>query len=268
MMAGQVQLLQQLNRGAPELMRIEVSMESYRTLSEALEGHLSAITNHFATAFGSRLTGSSCKVPAGWTLRTIGDLCDGDGGGLTLGPFGSSLVRGDYGDRPSGVPVVFVADVRRYAFEHSSKCFISDAKHRELKAHEALPGDLLVTEMGWPPGEACIVPSDWKPSVVKADIIRARLNRNKMLPRYLEAVLNSYWGMKQLVRISPGTTRPRMTLRDFREILVATPSLAVQQQLVDTVSSLLHAIRASKERRQALVGLKSTRLGEVWLYVH
>ena len=249
------------------LQAVESNLRGAQDLLGATIEARESLTQWYATAGGQPLSNVGTvirdRLPEGWTLNSIRELCTGDEAGLTLGPFGSSLTVKDYGHLDTGTPVLFVADVRRYALRHASQRFISKEKHEDLKAHEAIGGDVLVTEMGWPPGEACVVPEGWPPSIVKADIIRARLNRKRMLPEYLTAVLNSHWGQQQLVRISPGTTRPRMTLRDFEAIKIATPPVDAQCEAVAEVEHYHDAIASARGRVTGTRELKSGLMAEL-----
>jgi type I restriction enzyme S subunit len=250
-----------------EQLRIAVQLQSVSTaeqLAELAATSLSdlraALSEHWATALSapqnSRGSTDPDQLPSGWRLRTIRELCTGNGAALTLGPFGSDLVVSDYGVLKCGTPVLFVADVQRFKLVHVSGKFISAKKHEQLKAHEALPGDVLVTEMGWPPGEACVVPEDWPASVIKADIIRARVNKSLVLPDYLAAILNSHWGQRQVCRIAPGTTRPRMTLRDFEKILIVVPPPSQQEILVSRLQTITTAVEALDVRSLELNAIR------------
>jgi len=253
---------------AERLVAIEAAMVALEEVAHQAEEALSAESQWWATAGHRNVDERGVVLPAGlpsgWRLLTTRELCDGPHSGLTLGPFGSSLTVKDYGHLDEGTPVLFVADVRRYSLAHVSQKFISPQKHRELSSHEALPGDVLVTEMGWPPGEACIVPEGWPPSIIKADLIRARVNRDVVLPEYLVLVLNSHWGQQQLVRISPGTTRPRMTLRDFERVRIAVPPLGLQREAIERTAALRSAASEAAERASACRTVKSTYLASIW----
>lgn len=84
---------------------------------------------------------------------TTAELGGSSKAALIIGPFGSSLKTSDFTD--SGVPLIFVRDVRTGDFT-KPRAFISEEKARELRAHIALPGDLVVTKMGDPPGDVAI----------------------------------------------------------------------------------------------------------------
>ena len=138
-------------------------------------------------------------------------------------------------------------------------------KAENLAAHHAVPGDVLITKMGWPPGEACVVPSEFERGVVTADVVRARLNRMRIAPEYLVAVINSHWGQQQIVRVSPGTTRPKTTLSGVGGISIAVPPVEEQAVLVNALAALhSHIDETDKYTRQSealLAAMASTAWG-------
>jgi type I restriction enzyme S subunit len=251
-------------RAARLLMALEGAREALANMELALTGALDALAQWWATAGLQKLDArgvvESKALSNGWRLMSIRELCTGEGGGLTLGPFGSALKVEDYGHLVAGTPVLFVQDVGRFDLRHQSGRFVSASKHEELVGHEAVPGDVLVTEMGWPPGEACVVPHGWPASVIKADIIRARVNRSVVVPEYVELVLNSHWGQQQIVRISPGTTRPRMTLRDFEKLILAVPPSNEQFQAARQASDIRSRMRDARRRIESIHLVKNAAL--------
>jgi restriction endonuclease S subunit len=254
-------------RASRILRSFEAASERIANTENALTDTLDTLAQWYATAGLRPLDTSGVvraeAIPDGWSLKSIRELCTGGGGGLTLGPFGSALKVDDYGHLSSGTPVLFVQDVGRFDLRHHSGRFISAAKHEELAGHEAVPGDVLVTEMGWPPGEACVVPPRWPASIIKADIIRARVNHSLVAPEYLELVLNSHWGQQQIVRISPGTTRPRMTLRDFEQLTLAVPPSHEQVRAIERIRDVRARSAEARRRIQATQSLKTSAFESV-----
>jgi restriction endonuclease S subunit len=222
--------------------------ELVNELRDALTEQRDALCHWWATARGAPLAADGTvpteALPAGWQLLTLAALCP-ERNSLVIGPFGSDLVADDY-QHASGVPVVFVADVVRHRFAYTSNRFVTEEKSAALAAHHAVPGDVLITKMGWPPGEACVVPQDFERGVVTADVVRARPDRKLVIAEYLAAVLNSHWGQQQIVRVSPGTTRPKTTLRDMASIAVAIPPVPQQGALVEALAGLRAQIEESE----------------------
>jgi type I restriction enzyme S subunit len=193
-------------------------------------------------------------VPEGWESLRIRDLCTSNSD-LVIGPFGSNLLSSDYLGRTVGTPVVFVRDIRPNRFEYRSDCFVSPEKTAELRAHMARPGDLLVTKvgvpefMGTPPGLSAVLPVDFQDSIITADVVRARLDRSKVVPEYIARLLNTAWGRQQTWRISPGsTTRFKMTLGNFSNIRLPVPPIEYQRDTVDHLARLSSGAEALRTR--------------------
>lgn len=59
-----------------------------------------------------------------------------------------------------------------------------------------------------------------------------------MHPVYLAAAINSPWGRRQISAITAGVTRSKVTLRDFRNVLVRLPPLEQQRKYVHCVAKV------------------------------
>jgi type I restriction enzyme S subunit len=189
-------------------------------------------------------------VPKCWDVEPVNALVDTPSD-VTIGPFGSNLVAKDY--RDSGVPVVFVRDVRPSGFEWNSNTYVSSEKARQLKQHTVEPGDLLATKMGLPPCVACIYPS-WMPSgVITADIVRLRPKAGMVNVAWLATMMNHEIVAAQVRVITSGVTRPKITLSDFRHLRVALPSLTEQQAISAIIEAYDARLRAEETYRDKLI---------------
>jgi type I restriction enzyme S subunit len=86
---------------------------------------------------------------------------------MAIGPFGSNLKVSDY--RDAGVPLVFVRDIRRGRFGGEGTKFVTETKAQSLASHVARSGDVVVTKMGDPPGDAAVYTGP--DAVITADCI-------------------------------------------------------------------------------------------------
>jgi len=166
--------------------------------------------------------------PKGWEIVPIESVAASTKNALAIGPFGSSLKVDDY--RKSGHPVVFVRDIRENRFDWISEVFVDDKKFQELQSHHVRPGDVVATKMGLPPCIAAVYPDSMPIAVVTADIIKVTLDRNKMTPIYAAAAINSDFCKRQVARFTEGITRPKVTLRDFRQLQIPYPPLSHQKR--------------------------------------
>jgi type I restriction enzyme, S subunit len=192
-------------------------------------------------------------VPDWVTVRTI-DIAAPIPGSTTIGPFGSNLVADDY--RVSGVPVVFVRDIREASFDWKSGVYVDTAKAAELRAHSVEPGDLVATKMGLPPCIAAEYPYSMPPGIITADIIRLRPDVRKTDVRWLVRAINSHSVQVQVRAITGGVTRPKITLRDFRELQLNLPSLAEQQCIAGILDTLEEVIRKTEHLIAKLTQVK------------
>jgi type I restriction enzyme S subunit len=100
------------------------------------------------------VTVSREALPPGWWWSCPEEIKTRERYSLAIGPFGSNLKVKDY--RPTGVPLVFVKEIRTRNFGGPGTKFIAEEKAVELAAHTVAGGDLLITKMGDPPGDTAI----------------------------------------------------------------------------------------------------------------
>lgn len=171
-------------------------------------------------------------IPCHWECVQLGELADSS----VIGPFGSNLVASDY--RTGGVPVVFVRDVKAGRFIWKSNVFVSPAKAVTLSVHDVQPGDIIATKMGFPPCIAAVYPDSMPNGVITADIIRLRFNRDRVRSLWVACSINDNSVVKQVAQITAGVTRPKVTLRDVRNLVIRIPSLGEQDRILERVTSM------------------------------
>lgn len=185
---------------------------------------------------------------------------------MAIGPFGSDLVVSDYTD--SGVPIVFVRNVRPNSIDMTRCRFVSDEKAAQLSAHIARPGDLIVTKMGLPPCVAAVYPPKAEPAVVTADIIKVTLDLSAADPSYVAHYLNSPGAKADVERFTFGQTRPKVTLTDFKGLEIPLPPLPEQRR----IAAILDKADAIRRKRQEAIALTDKLLrsafhcvfGDIW----
>lgn len=174
-------------------------------------------------------------------------------GQLTIGPFGSNLVAGDY--QGSGVPIVFVRDIKADGFRWQSDVYITRQKAQSLAAHDIVGGDVAVTKMGLPPGIAAVYPANMPPGVITADVIRIRPDRSLVDARWLAYAINAENAQAQVRWITGGVTRPKVTLADFRRLEVTLPPLREQSRVAEAIAAIDDTITQT----EAVIGKLATK---------
>jgi type I restriction enzyme, S subunit len=181
-------------------------------------------------------------LPSGWCCASPDQLTAFHKNALTIGPFGSSLLKSDYTDE--GVPLVFVRDIRSESFGGPETRFVTADKADELASHTVRPGDLLITKMGDPPGDTAIYPDGRPPAIITADCIKLTPHSDVVSAEYLRFTIRASQIAEQFAGITLGVAQQKVSLGRFRCIAVPIPPLAEQRRIVAKVSELMALVDA------------------------
>jgi type I restriction enzyme S subunit len=190
-------------------------------------------------------------LPLSWSLVRLDELVADPKSDIVDGPFGSNLKASEYIDE--GTPIIRLQNIAPAQFVEKNIRFVSADKASSLARHSYVPGDLVVTKLGNPLGEACIVPSDFPPGIIVADIVRIRLHPSVNTSAVMYAI-NSSRVQDEFKRLTKGTTRPRVNLQHVRAMHVPIPPREEQDRLVDEIEkqfSRLDAATAALKKVQA-----------------
>lgn len=213
-------------------------------------------------------------LPEGWRWASLEDIVENPRSDIVDGPFGSNLKASEYKD--DGVPIIRIQNVARNKFNERNVRFVSHQKAKELKRHSFQPGDIVITKLGDPVGKTCIVPDNFGPGVIVADIVRLRLNPAFLSIPYIAYSINSSQAAEQIAEHVKGTTRPRVNLNHVRELMIPLAPLGEQKRIVAKLEELLPRANAVRERlimikaimkrfrQSALSAACSGRLTEDW----
>jgi len=210
----------------PEQRRIAAILDKADAVRRKRQQTLDLADDFLRSAFLD-LFGDPVTNPKGWPIVAIDDLAEPSKGSIVIGPFGSDLKVSDY--RAEGHPVIFVRDILEGQFMWKSDIYVDDEKFVQLGSHRVLGGDVVATKMGTPPAIAAVYPSQMPEGVVTADIVRIRPDLSKACPAYLASAINSPFIKAQVRRITEGVTRPKITLRRFKELRIPHPPLEAQE---------------------------------------
>jgi type I restriction enzyme, S subunit len=199
-------LLTRIDKTKAHLDRIPPLLKRFRqsVLAAATSGHLTkdwreangpdngVLTNHAVEPDGEFLTmirAINYRLPDDWTWVIPDSIKAPEKYSLSIGPFGSNLVVRDYKD--SGIPLVFVREIRAQQFGDEKTKYVNAEKAAELWAHRVEPGDILITKMGDPPGDVAILPQGRPISIITSDCIRLKVDskivNTKLLAFFVES---------------------------------------------------------------------------------
>lgn len=189
-----------------------------------------------------------------WAERPIEQLCLNERYALSIGPFGSNLKVSDY--RDTGVPLVFVREIRARQFGGGGTKYVAHEKATELNAHSVRPGDLLITKMGDPPGDTAIYPLDRPLAIMTADVVCMRVDPHLVDARFVGFAIESPLGRERIGGITAGVAQQKISLERFRRMQIPVPPLSEQVEIARRVGDLL----AAAARIERAVGLARERV--------
>jgi len=166
------------------------------------------------------------ELPDGWVWASVEQIASDEQYSLSIGPFGSNLRVPDY--RDFGVPLVFVRNIRSGKYGGAHTKYVSPEKALSLNAHSVSAGDVLVTKMGEPPGDADVYPADQADAIITADCIKIRCWQNLMNPYFLKMVINSHLGRQQINPMTQGVAQKKVSLGRFIRLVVPVPPASEQ----------------------------------------
>ena len=189
------------------------------------------------------------ELPQGWVWASVEQIASDETHSLAIGPFGSNLKVPDY--RESGVPLVFVRNIRSGNYGGTHTKYVTPEKAEELRAHRVDAGDVLITKMGEPPGDADVYPDGQPPAIITADCIKVRCWAGLVRPDLLKATINSHIGRQQIEPMTQGVAQKKVSLGRFTSLAVPVPPIQEQDELIALLGTATREIAA----QEAAVGL-------------
>lgn len=148
--------------------------------------------------------------------------------GVKDGPGGWLINKSEYVDE--GIPMLRAVNVFAGRIDLGNTVYITEEKHHQLIASEALPGDLLVTMRGTF-GRSAIVPNNIKRANMNAALCRIRL-KDSSLAEYLMWYLNSSIAYKQFKRHGTKAVQDDLNLGYIKALRVIIPDEATRRILL------------------------------------
>ncbi|HHT9138735.1 MAG TPA: restriction endonuclease subunit S [Candidatus Wunengus sp. YC60] len=202
-------------------------------------------------------SGSGSEIPATWQSICLSDVFYDPKNEIVSGPFGSNLKTSDYAN--DGVPILRIQNIQRNALVFKNIKHISQYKADQLSRHSYKKGDIVITKLGDPVGKACIIPDNMDDGIIIADLVRARLNHSLVSKKFIVYQLNSEHVIQQFKAKTRGTTRPRVSLNQVRELNIVLAPLKEQHRIVIKIEELFSELDYTEE------GLK-TSLKQIDVY--
>ncbi len=250
-------LLEQVNRAKGRLERVPLILKRFRraVLDAACAGFISSMEE-------------DGDLPAAWRETALEDLAEP--GGILDGArdhgsqtaVAQNLRTVDYTN--SGVRVIRLENLAHLRFVEEKRTFISEAKYAGLVQNTIREGDILFGSFIEDDVRVCVFPKLDVPAIAKADCFCVHVKAEAIEPEYLALQLATTRTHDSLLEEVHGATRPRITTKQLKKIVVPVCSPEEQRAIV-TVVKLHFALADSIEHHVEAATAKAEKLPQAIL---
>jgi type I restriction enzyme S subunit len=160
------------------------------------------------------------SLPNGWSIKTLGELCDEGGGDIQTGPFGSQLHSADYVS--AGVPSIMPTNILVEGIQAEGIARITRQDAERLQRYRVRAGDIVYSRRG--DVEKCALVTDKEDGwLCGTGCLRVRLGKTPTNPDFVHAYLSSPSVRAWVVRHSIGATMPNLNTGILKSLPVALP---------------------------------------------
>jgi len=201
------------------------------------------------------------KIPAGWAVFSLGDLCDENGGGIQTGPFGSQLHASDY--ELEGTPVVNPTHMNENEIIHKDIPKIGSRNANRLSRHALEAGDILFARRG-EIGRHAFVSERESGWICGTGCFLVRMKTERVFSEYTSRFLYSSMAQEWLVAHASGTIMPNLNTKILRACPVVFPeSPAEQKKIISIFQTLDKKIGVHERKRDTLNELFRSTLNQL-----
>ncbi|MDD9267856.1 restriction endonuclease subunit S [Paenibacillus sp. GCM10023248] len=176
--------------------------------------------------------------PESWVISDFQSIAANEKYSLAIGPFGSNLKVTDY--KEEGIPLIFVRNIRSSNFNLEPR-YISVDKANELEAHTVKSGDVLITKMGDPPGDATLCPEYIEKAVITSDCIKITVNPEVTLNSFVMYAIQAPFVHKQIIEQAKGVAQQKISLEIFKKMQLPIPSIKEQEEIVKYIEKYMNS---------------------------
>lgn len=198
-------------------------------------------------------------LPKEWEIIKLIKLASPAQNSFVNGPFGSDLLSSELCD--TGVPVIYVQDVKKDGYKKISTAHVSIEKANRLAFCNVRTGDILVAKVGTPPGDSAVY-YDNQRAVITQDVIRIRPSV-EMNGEYIVALLNSDIGSKIIREIMIEGTRGRLSLTDFKKSLMPVAHIEEQIKIAKYMNRISNKIHTEIAELAKMKNLKQGLMADL-----
>ncbi len=195
-----------------------------------------------------------------WSVATLGDVVERDGGLIQTGPFGSQLHQSDY--VAEGIPVIMPKDISDGRVDADSVARVSEQTAHRLSRHQLRPRTIVLPRRGEITKRA-FIREDQTGWLCGTGCLQIALEGKHLLPEFLYYYMEQHEVARWLEQHAVGTTMLNLSTGIVTELPLKYPAPAVQRRIADILSAYDDLIENNR-RRMALLEAAARQLYREW----
>ncbi|MFT6472050.1 MAG: type I restriction enzyme S subunit [Neptuniibacter pectenicola] len=206
--------------------------DTLRSQCQQMEQELNSLAQSvFLDMFGDPVTN-----PKGLPIVNLKDLYVEGKEATKCGPFGSALKKNEFVD--DGIPVWNMDNITKTGnFIDSPRLWITEKKFKDLQQYEIRAGDIIISRAGTV-GKMCVVNSEFKNSIVSTNLIRLRLDPEKLLPQYFISLMVYCKGRVGRLKTGDDGAFSHMNTGILDKLFFPYPSIELQRDFLNKFNNI------------------------------
>lgn len=196
-----------------------------------------------------------------WEELKFEELADKKKGSMRTGPFGSSLLHGEFKEK-GDVKVLGIDNIVTNRFEWKRSRCITIEKYQELKRYTVFPNDVLISIMATL-GRTAVVPNDIPLCINSKHLAAITLNKKIANPYFVAFAFNSHpLIVRQLNNNIKGAIMNGLNLTIIRKIRMKIPPIKIQnkfEKIFEKTEAIKTQYRQSLQELENLYGSLSQK---------
>ena len=181
---------------------------------------------------------------------------------ISDGNYSSKYPRSDE-FKESGIPFIRANNLVNGTVVSDDMYFISPEKHLELQKGHLQTDDVLITTRG-NIGQTAVVPAEFHDANINAQIVLLRVDKEKIIPKYLEYALHTDAVLQQIESSITGTALKQLPVGRLGKIKVKIHPKNEQEHIVSVLQKIDILLSAQKEQLETIEIIIKSRFIELF----
>lgn len=168
--------------------------------------------------------------------------------GTKCGPFGGALKKEEYVEE--GIAVWNMDNIsKKGELNTDIKLRITEEKFSKLESYNVVNNDIIISRAGTV-GKMCVINSTYEKSIISTNLIRLRLNSNKLLPLFFSSMMNYF--KERVGRLKTGAegSFTHMNTGVLNNLKFPYPPIELQNQFAEKIALIEQQKALAKQELQ------------------